>query len=199
VSSHTLERLPALVAPRHESLDRAVGNAQEAAVPGARQRAAGDVPLDLLRGLAMVILVVNHLRLESALGHLASSVLSAAEVLVAVSGVGCRHGLRTPLARAPPPRATTAVLLRRSRKLYLASVAVVALVGALTLLYVAGYCAFRIVDELLRVDPAAHVFGLRWNLLLAIAGTAIGLAWFAATQRGGQHRVAPPSPALTQR
>jgi prolipoprotein diacylglyceryl transferase len=50
-------------------------------------------------------------------------------------------------------------------------------------LYVAGYCAFRIVDELLRVDPAAHVFGLRWNLLLAMAGTAIGLAWFAWTQR----------------
>jgi prolipoprotein diacylglyceryl transferase len=66
-------------------------------------------------------------------------------------------------------------------------------------LYVAGYCGFRIVDELLRVDPAAHVFGLRWNLLLAIAGTAIGVAWFAATQRGGQHRAAPPSPALRPR
>jgi prolipoprotein diacylglyceryl transferase len=50
-------------------------------------------------------------------------------------------------------------------------------------LYVAGYCAFRIVDELLRVDPAAHVFGVRWNLLLACAGTAIGLAWFVHTQR----------------
>jgi prolipoprotein diacylglyceryl transferase len=50
-------------------------------------------------------------------------------------------------------------------------------------LYVAGYCAFRTVDELLRVDSAAHLFGLRWNLLLAIAGTAIGAAWFAATQR----------------
>jgi prolipoprotein diacylglyceryl transferase len=50
-------------------------------------------------------------------------------------------------------------------------------------LYVAGYCAFRIVDELLRVDPAAHVLGLRWNLLLAITGTVVGLAWFAATQR----------------
>ena len=50
-------------------------------------------------------------------------------------------------------------------------------------LYVAGYCAFRIVDELLRVDPAAHLLGVRWNLLLAIAGTVIGLAWFAATQR----------------
>jgi prolipoprotein diacylglyceryltransferase len=50
-------------------------------------------------------------------------------------------------------------------------------------LYVAGYCAFRIVDELLRVDPAAHLFGVRWNLLLACAGTLIGLAWFAHTQR----------------
>ena len=37
-------------------------------------------------------------------------------------------------------------------------------------LYVAGYCAFRIVEELLRVDPAVHVLGLRWNLLLAVAG-----------------------------
>jgi prolipoprotein diacylglyceryl transferase len=49
-------------------------------------------------------------------------------------------------------------------------------------LYVAGYCAFRIVDELLRVDTAAHVFGLRWNLVLACAGTVIGLVWFAVSQ-----------------
>jgi prolipoprotein diacylglyceryl transferase len=66
-------------------------------------------------------------------------------------------------------------------------------------LYVAGYCAFRIVDELLRVDPAAHVFGVRWNLLLAIAGAAIGVAWFVATQRGAQHGAAPPAPALRPR
>jgi hypothetical protein len=39
-----------------------------------------------------------------------------------------------------------------------------------------------IVDELLRADRAAHVFGLRWNLLLASAGTLVGAAWFAATQ-----------------
>jgi prolipoprotein diacylglyceryl transferase len=51
-------------------------------------------------------------------------------------------------------------------------------------LYVAGYCAFRIVEELLRVDPAAHVFGVRWNLLLSVAGTLIGLAWFAHIQAG---------------
>jgi prolipoprotein diacylglyceryl transferase len=58
-------------------------------------------------------------------------------------------------------------------------------------LYVAGYCGFRIVAELLRVDPAAHVLGLRWNLLLATAGTAIGLAWYAATQRR-------PHPSVTE-
>jgi prolipoprotein diacylglyceryl transferase len=51
-------------------------------------------------------------------------------------------------------------------------------------LYVAGYCAFRIVEELLRVDPAAHVLGLRWNLVLAIAGTLAGGAWFVRSQRG---------------
>lgn len=91
-----------------------------------------DVSLDLLRGMAMVILVVNHLRLESPLGHVTASVLSAAEVLVSVSGVvvGMVFGRRWLTAGA---RATTAMLLRRSRKLYVASVAVVAIVGALTL------------------------------------------------------------------
>ena len=61
-------------------------------------------------------------------------------------------------------------------------------------LYIAGYCAFRIVDELLRVDPAAHVFGVRWNLLLAITGTIVGLAWFAAIQRRRPAHVAPQLP-----
>jgi prolipoprotein diacylglyceryl transferase len=50
-------------------------------------------------------------------------------------------------------------------------------------LYIAGYCAFRIVDELLRVDPAAHVLGVRWNLLLAATGTLVGIGWFVALQR----------------
>ena len=48
---------------------------------------ARNVPLDMLRGLAMVILVVDHLRLESPLQDVTSAVLSAAEGLVAVSGV----------------------------------------------------------------------------------------------------------------
>lgn len=99
----------------------------------ARREAGGgrDVALDLLRGLAIVVLVINHLRLESALSAATSSVLSAAEVLVAISGVvaGMVFGRRWVEAGA---RATTVMLLRRARKLYLASVVVVALVGVLS-------------------------------------------------------------------
>jgi prolipoprotein diacylglyceryl transferase len=50
-------------------------------------------------------------------------------------------------------------------------------------LYVAGYSAFRIFAELIRVDPAHHVFGLRLNLFVAVALTVIGLVWFVRTQR----------------
>lgn len=91
-----------------------------------------DLGLDLLRGLAMAILVINHLRLGSALSVATGALLSAAEVLVAVSGVvvGMVFGRRWRMIGA---RATSAMLLRRARKLYLASVVVVALVGAATL------------------------------------------------------------------
>jgi hypothetical protein len=87
-----------------------------------------DVALDLVRGLAMVILVVNHTRLESALGAATGALLSAAEVLVAVSGVvaGMVFGRRWVVRGA---RATSGMLLRRARKLYVASVMVVAVVG----------------------------------------------------------------------
>jgi prolipoprotein diacylglyceryl transferase len=50
-------------------------------------------------------------------------------------------------------------------------------------LYVAGYSAFRIFEELLRVDPAHHIFGLRVNFFLASVLTVAGLAWFVRTQR----------------
>jgi hypothetical protein len=91
-----------------------------------------DVALDLLRGLAMVILVVNHIHLESALEVVTRGILSAAEVLVSVSGVvvGMVFGRRW---RVEGPRAATSALLRRSRKLYVASLAVVTIVGVLTL------------------------------------------------------------------
>jgi prolipoprotein diacylglyceryl transferase len=52
-------------------------------------------------------------------------------------------------------------------------------------LYVAGYSAFRIFEELLRVDPAHHIFGLRLNFFVASILTLAGLAWFVAIQRGG--------------
>jgi hypothetical protein len=90
-----------------------------------------DVALDLLRGVGIVILVVNHLRLASPLSELTRAALSAAEVLVGVSGVvvGMVFGRRWLVRGA---RATTGMLLRRARKLYVASVVVVALVGAAT-------------------------------------------------------------------
>jgi prolipoprotein diacylglyceryltransferase len=50
-------------------------------------------------------------------------------------------------------------------------------------LYVAGYSAFRMFEELLRVDPAKHVLGLRLNFFLAAVLTVVGLTWFVRTQR----------------
>ena len=52
-------------------------------------------------------------------------------------------------------------------------------------LYVTGYSAFRIFEELLRVDPAHHILGERVNFWLAGALTLIGITWFAYTQRAG--------------
>jgi prolipoprotein diacylglyceryl transferase len=49
-------------------------------------------------------------------------------------------------------------------------------------LYVAGYSLGRIGEELLRVDPAHHVLGLRLNFFVALALFVIGLAWFARVQ-----------------
>lgn len=74
----------------------------------------------------------------------------------------------------------------------------VALAGALVLLgrrvrirppglfalYVTGYSGFRIFEELLRVDPAHHVLGLRLNFFVASLLFVAGLAWFARSQRG---------------
>jgi hypothetical protein len=130
MNSTAVDAPGAVAAPDYVPREWSRPDEREGAPPVARR--TRDVPLDLLRGLAMVILVVNHVRLESPLGSVTSAVLSAAEVLVAVSGVvvGMVFGRRWLTEGA---HATTAMLLRRSRKLYLASVAVVALVGVLTL------------------------------------------------------------------
>ena len=50
-------------------------------------------------------------------------------------------------------------------------------------LYVAGYSAFRIFAELIRVDPAHHILGLRLNLFVAVTLFVAGLVWFWRTQR----------------
>jgi prolipoprotein diacylglyceryl transferase len=49
-------------------------------------------------------------------------------------------------------------------------------------LYVAGYSAFRIFEESLRVDPAHHILGLRLNLYVAVLLCLAGLLWFARSQ-----------------
>jgi prolipoprotein diacylglyceryl transferase len=59
-------------------------------------------------------------------------------------------------------------------------------------LYVAGYSAFRIFEESLRVDPAHHILGQRLNFWVAIVLTLIGAAWFIWTQRDRPGADEPP-------
>ncbi len=65
-------------------------------------------------------------------------------------------------------------------------------------LYVAGYSGFRMFEETLRIDYSNHVLGLRLNFFVALVLCLIGLAWFAAIQRGwrgwgaGPAEVVPP-------
>jgi prolipoprotein diacylglyceryl transferase len=58
-------------------------------------------------------------------------------------------------------------------------------------LYVAGYSAFRIFEETVRIDSSAHILGLRLNFFIACTGTVAGLAWFVFAQR----RKPRPEPA----
>ncbi len=51
-------------------------------------------------------------------------------------------------------------------------------------LYIAGYSAFRIFEESVRIDSSEHFLGLRLNFYVALAMTIIGLAWFYRCQRG---------------
>ncbi len=52
-------------------------------------------------------------------------------------------------------------------------------------LYVAGYSFARIGEELVRVDPAHHIFGLRLNFYVASILCAAGIVWFIHIQRAG--------------
>ncbi len=54
-------------------------------------------------------------------------------------------------------------------------------------LYVAGYSAYRIFEETIRIDSSAYFLGLRLNFFIALVLTITGLVWFAVVQRrGGQ-------------
>jgi prolipoprotein diacylglyceryl transferase len=51
-------------------------------------------------------------------------------------------------------------------------------------LYVAGYSAFRIFEETLRIDYSEHILGLRLNFFVALVLCLLGLAWFVVIQTG---------------
>jgi prolipoprotein diacylglyceryl transferase len=57
-------------------------------------------------------------------------------------------------------------------------------------LYVAGYSAFRIFEESLRVDSSKYFLGLRLNMYVACVLTVAGLAWFVIIQRRARRAVA---------
>ena len=65
--------------------------------------------------------------------------------------------------------------------------------GSLFALYVAGYSAFRIFEESLRVDYSQYFLGLRLNFYIASLMTLAGLVWFALLQR--RHPREPAVPA----
>jgi prolipoprotein diacylglyceryl transferase len=50
-------------------------------------------------------------------------------------------------------------------------------------LYIAGYSAFRIFEESVRIDSSVHFLGLRLNFYVALVMTLVGLAWFISCQR----------------
>jgi prolipoprotein diacylglyceryl transferase len=49
-------------------------------------------------------------------------------------------------------------------------------------LYVAGYSAYRIFEETIRIDSSEYFLGLRLNMFVAVALTVIGVAWFVFAQ-----------------
>lgn len=63
-------------------------------------------------------------------------------------------------------------------------------------LYVAGYSAFRIFEELLRVDPAHHLLGLRLNFYVAGTLFLAGTAGFVYSQRRRPDRRALDEPGV---
>ncbi|MBV9715959.1 MAG: prolipoprotein diacylglyceryl transferase [Solirubrobacterales bacterium] len=55
-------------------------------------------------------------------------------------------------------------------------------------LYVAGYSAFRVFEETLRIDYSNHILGMRLNFWIASLLCLAGLAWFVRIQRRPERR-----------
>jgi prolipoprotein diacylglyceryl transferase len=63
-------------------------------------------------------------------------------------------------------------------------------------LYVAGYSAYRIFEETIRIDSSEHFLGLRLNFYVAAIVTLIGIAWFIRAQwRSADAQFAGPAEA----
>jgi prolipoprotein diacylglyceryl transferase len=58
-------------------------------------------------------------------------------------------------------------------------------------LYVAGYSAFRLFEENLRIDYSVHILGERLNFWIALLVCLAGLAWFFWIQRNGKTEPLP--------
>ena len=58
-------------------------------------------------------------------------------------------------------------------------------------LYVAGYSAFRIFEETIRIDYSVRVLGMRLNFWIATLVCLAGLAWFVWIQRRGKTEPLP--------
>jgi prolipoprotein diacylglyceryl transferase len=56
--------------------------------------------------------------------------------------------------------------------------------------YIVLYCIGRFGEELLRIDPAHHIAGLRLNAWVSLLGIAGGTVWYVLSQRSD--RPAPP-------
>jgi prolipoprotein diacylglyceryl transferase len=62
-------------------------------------------------------------------------------------------------------------------------------------LYVAGYSAFRIFEESVRIDSSVYIFGLRLNMYIAIIMTLAGAIWFVLAQRRPERPVVVSVPS----
>jgi prolipoprotein diacylglyceryl transferase len=56
--------------------------------------------------------------------------------------------------------------------------------------YIALYCVGRFGEELLRIDPAHHIAGLRLNAWVSLFGIVAGVTWYVLSQR--RSRTSPP-------